>query len=44
MIEQSDDAAATRLWNHGGQGPAVGSFNRQVPMPATSMGSGGFGG
>jgi len=42
MIEQSDNAAATRLWNHVGQGPAVASFNRQVPMPATSMGSRGF--
>jgi len=42
MIEQSDNAAATRLWNEVGQGPAVTTFNRQVPMPATTMGSGGL--
>jgi len=33
MIEQSDNAAASRLWNQVGQGPAVTTFNRQVPMP-----------
>ncbi len=42
MIEQSDNAAATRLWNHVGQGPAVRRFNSQVPMPATTMGSVGY--
>jgi len=42
MIEQSDNAAASRLWNKVGQGPAVTTFNRQVPMPATTMGAGGL--
>jgi len=42
MIEQSDNAAASRLWNHVGRAPAVATFNRQVPMPATTMGPGGY--
>ncbi len=42
MIEQSDNAAASRLWNEVGQGGAVTTFNRQVPMPATTMGAGGL--
>ena len=42
MIEQSDNAAASRLWNQVGQGGAVTVFNRQVPMPATTMGAGGL--
>jgi len=42
MIEQSDNAAASRLWNEVGQGGAVATFNRQVPMPATTMGAGGL--
>ena len=42
MIEQSDNAAATELWWDAGGGPGVAAFNRLVPMPSTTMGSGGY--
>jgi beta-lactamase class A len=42
MIEQSDNNAATALWNDAGQGPGVGSFMSKVPMPSTTPGSNGY--
>lgn len=42
MITQSDNTAASALWNHVGQGSAVAAFNRLVPMPSTVMGTGGY--
>jgi beta-lactamase class A len=42
MIEQSDNNAATALWNDVGQGPGVGAFMSKVGMPSTTPGSDGY--
>jgi beta-lactamase class A len=42
MIEQSDNAAATSLWNEVGRGPGVGAFMSKVGMPSTIPGSDGL--
>ena len=42
MIEQSDNNAATALWNDVGQGPGVGAFMTKVGMPSTTPGSDGY--
>jgi beta-lactamase class A len=42
MIERSDNAAASTLWNQVGRGPGVGAFMGKVGMPSTTPGSGGF--
>jgi hypothetical protein len=42
MIDFSNNAAASSLWREVGAGPAVASFNTNIPMPATSMGPDGL--
>jgi len=42
MIEKSDNAAATALWNEVGQGSGVGAFMRKVGMLSTTPGSDGL--
>lgn len=42
MIQHSDNAAATSLWNEVGQGPAVGAFMNRVGMPSTTPGTDGL--
>jgi beta-lactamase class A len=42
MIEQSNNDAATALWNEVGQGPGVKAFMNKVGMPATTPGSDGL--
>jgi beta-lactamase class A len=42
MIEQSDNNAATDLWNEVGQGPGVKVFMNRVGMPSTTPGSDGL--
>jgi hypothetical protein len=42
MIEDSDNDAATELWDHVGQAPGVSAFDRLVPMPNTDVGPGGY--
>jgi beta-lactamase class A len=42
MIEQSDNNAATSLWNEVGKGTGVGAFLRLVGMPSTTPGSDGY--
>jgi Beta-lactamase enzyme family len=37
MIEQSDNASATSLWNEVGGQPAIYSFNQMIGMSATQM-------
>jgi hypothetical protein len=42
MIEQSDNNAATALWNQVGQGPGVKAFMNRVGMPSTTPGTDGL--
>jgi beta-lactamase class A len=42
MIEQSDNNAATALWNEVGQGPGVKAFMNRVGMPSTTPGTDGL--
>jgi beta-lactamase class A len=42
MIERSDNAATTTLWNKVGRGPAVRTFMGRVGMASTTPGPGGF--
>jgi beta-lactamase class A len=42
MIEQSDNNAATTLWNEVGQGPGVKTFMSKVGMPSTTPGTDGL--
>jgi hypothetical protein len=42
MIQVSDNAAATSLWNEVGKGPGVGAFMRKVGMPSTTPGPDGY--
>jgi hypothetical protein len=42
MIKQSDNNAATTLWNEIGQGPGVKVFMNRVGMPSTTPGSDGL--
>lgn len=42
MIQVSDNAAATSLWNQVGKGPGVGAFMTRVGMPSTTPGPGGY--
>lgn len=42
MIQVSDNAAATSLWNRVGAGPGVAAFQSRVGMPSTTPGSGGY--
>jgi hypothetical protein len=39
MIEQSDNDAATDLWNDAGQETGIGAFNRLVPLESTTLGT-----
>lgn len=42
MIQRSDNAATSTLWNQVGRGPGVGAFMNKVGMPSTTAGPGGF--
>jgi len=42
MIERSDNAATTALWNSVGKGPAVKTFMGKAGMASTTPGPGGF--
>ena len=42
MIEQSDNTAATTLWNQVGQGPGLKAFMNKVGMPSTTPGTDGL--
>jgi hypothetical protein len=42
MIERSDNAATTALWNRVGKGPAVKAFMGKAAMASTTPGPGGF--
>jgi hypothetical protein len=42
MIEQSDNDAATDLWNDDGQETGIGAFNKLIPLSATVLGTDGY--